>query len=46
MVKECSHPVNGQGLANCPIALGWAQEPIKFDGLLGGPSYLENSYCF
>ena len=25
MVKECSYPVNSQGLANCPIALGWAE---------------------
>ena len=29
MVKECSYPVNGQGLANCPIALGWAELPRK-----------------
>ena len=29
------HPVNGQGLANCPIALGWAELPRKFLLFLG-----------
>ena len=29
------HPVNGQGLANCPIALEWAELPRKFLLFLG-----------
>ena len=35
MVKECSYPVNGQGLANCPFALGWAELPRKLLLFLG-----------